>query len=153
VDGLELRLSVHLSPRLAFASFTSRAPVTNVRNLSSPFWKGALGRPDRRCLVPVTDFREWSGEKGSKREHWFSVRERPIFSFAGVWRPTEAGPAMAFPTCGYLGNPAEHVVGAIHDKAIPVILPEEDEAGWLSGAYDDVCSLASPFPSQLMEVR
>jgi putative SOS response-associated peptidase YedK len=130
-----------------------RAPVTNVRNLASPFWKGALGRPDRRCLVPVTDFCEWSGEKGSKQEHWFSVRERPIFSFAGVWRPTAAGPAMAFLTCGYLGDPTEHVVGAIHDKAIPVILHEEDEAGWLSGAYDEVCSLAEPFPSQLMEVR
>lgn len=33
-----------------------RAPVTNVRNLSSPFWRGALSRPDRRCLVPVTEF-------------------------------------------------------------------------------------------------
>jgi hypothetical protein len=28
-----------------------------------------------------------------------------------------------------------------------------DDPGHLSGAYDDVCSLAEPFPSQLMEVR
>ena len=27
---------------------SSRAPVTNVRNLSSPFWRSALNRPDRR---------------------------------------------------------------------------------------------------------
>jgi putative SOS response-associated peptidase YedK len=33
---------------------TGRAPVTNVRNLASPFWRGALNNPDRRCLVPVT---------------------------------------------------------------------------------------------------
>jgi putative SOS response-associated peptidase YedK len=76
----------------------ARAPVTNVRNLSSPFWRSALNRPDRRCLVPVTEFCEWSGEKGSKREHWFSLPSAPIFAFAGVWRPTEEGNAFAFLT-------------------------------------------------------
>ena len=34
-------------------------PVTNVRNLASPFWRSALKDPARRCLVPVTKF--WSG--------------------------------------------------------------------------------------------
>jgi hypothetical protein len=42
---------------------------------------------------------EWSGEKGSKREHWFSVPSHEIFAFAGVWRPTEQGNAYAFLTC------------------------------------------------------
>ena len=31
-------------------------PVTNVRNLSSPFWRSALNDPARRCLVPVPSF-------------------------------------------------------------------------------------------------
>lgn len=34
-------------------------PVTNVRNLSSPFWRSALATPARRCLVPVTAFSEY----------------------------------------------------------------------------------------------
>lgn len=33
-------------------------PVTNVRNLTSPFWRTALSRPDRRCLVPFSAFSE-----------------------------------------------------------------------------------------------
>ena len=37
-------------------------PVTNVRNLASPFWRTALSRPDRRCLVPVTAFADWTAE-------------------------------------------------------------------------------------------
>lgn len=44
-----------------------------MRDLASPFLPLALKSPERRCLVPVTDFCEWSGEKGSKREYWFSV--------------------------------------------------------------------------------
>ena len=69
----------------------ARAPVTNVRNLQSPFWRSALNNPLRRCLVPVTEFCEWEGEPGSKRERWFSVAGERLFAFAGVWRPTDAG--------------------------------------------------------------
>jgi putative SOS response-associated peptidase YedK len=124
-----------------------RAPVTNVRNLSSPFWRSALSRPDWRCLVPVTDFCEWSGEKGAKLEHWFRLPAAPIFAFAGVWRPTEAGKAYAFLTCD--ANP---LVAPIHPKAMPLILHPEDYERGLDAETADACSLAAPFPSQLMQV-
>lgn len=122
-----------------------KAPVTNVRNLSSPFWRTALSRPDRRCLVPVTDFCEWEGQVGSKVPRWFSVPSRPIFAFAGVWRPTETGKAFAFLTCE-----PNAVVAPVHAKAMPVILHEEDYGAWLDGAFEAACALAAPFPSQLM---
>lgn len=125
----------------------SRAPVANVRNLSSPFWRSALKNPERRCLVPVTDFCEWSGEKSSKIEHWFSVPSHGIFAFAGVWRPTEAGRAYAFLTCE--PNP---LVAPIHAKAMPVILHPEDYGRWLEDEQASACELAQPFPSQLMMV-
>lgn len=35
-------------------------------------------------VMPVTEFCEWSGEKGSKQEHWFSLPAAPIFTFAGI---------------------------------------------------------------------
>lgn len=121
--------------------------ITNVRNLRSPFWKNMIGNPGSRCLVPVTDFCEWEGDTGAKKERWFSVPSRPIFAFAGVWRSSEQGRAFAFLTC----EPNE-IVRPIHQKAMPVILHDEDFDDWLSGAYDEVCSLASPYPSQLMGV-
>ena len=124
-----------------------RAPVTNVRNLASPFWRTALSRPDRRCLVPFTDFCEWEGEKGARVARWFGVPTRLIVSFAGVWRPTEFGPAFAFLTTD--PNP---LVGRVHPKAMPVVLHEEDETGWLAGNYDEICALATPYPSQLMSM-
>jgi putative SOS response-associated peptidase YedK len=129
-----------------------RAPVTNVRNLASPFWRRTLSKPERRCLVPVTSFCEWEGEKGSKVERWFSLPASPIFAFAGVWRPVPVGEdrwrgAYAFLTCE--PNP---LVAPIHPKAMPVILHPEDYDRWLSDPYADACSLAQPFPSQLMAV-
>lgn len=133
-----------------------RQPVVNVRNTASPFWRSALENPERRCLVPATEFQEWSVEPdpvtGKKTKHWFSMPSRPIFAMAGVWRPTATGPVFAFLTCGYDGDPAQHVVGAIHPKAIPVLLHDEDHERWLAATLHDALSLACAFPSQLMAV-
>lgn len=132
-------------------------PVVNVRNYTSPFWRSALENNERRCLVPVTEFQEWSVEPmpdtGKKKPFWFQVPSRPIFAFAGVWRPTESVPVYAFLTCGYEGDASTHVVGAIHPKACPVILHEEDYDKWLHADLDDALSLACAYPSQLMAIR
>jgi putative SOS response-associated peptidase YedK len=80
-------------------------------------------------------------------KRWFSVPSRPIFAFAGIWRPTEDAAAFAFLTCE--ANP---IVAAVHPQAMPVILHPEDHEGWRSGDHDDVCALVSPYPSQLMGV-
>ena len=131
-------------------------PVTNVCNYTSPFWKSALANPSRRCLVPVTEFQEWSVEPmpdtGKKKPFWFRVPSRPVFAFAGIWRPTECLPVYSFLTCGYDGDAATHVVGAIHPKACPVILHPEDYDSWLHADLDDALSLACAYPSQLMAV-
>ena len=133
-----------------------KSAVVNVRNYASPFWRTALAKPERRCLVPVTEFQEWSVEPdpltGKKTKHWFAVPSRSIFAFAGVWRSTEQGAAYAFLTCGYDGDPAGHVVGAIHPKAMPVILHEEDFDRWLQSPIDEAIPLACAFPSQLLSV-
>ncbi len=132
-----------------------KGPVVNLRNFTSPFWRSALANPERRCLVPVTRFQEWSfapdPATGKKRPHWFTVPSQPIFTFAGIWRPTDTGPVFAFLTCGYEGDPSTHIVGAIHPKAMPVILHQENYADWLNGQPAD--KLAAPFPSQLLSVE
>jgi putative SOS response-associated peptidase YedK len=129
-------------------------PVTNVRNLSSPFWRGALDNPLRRCLVPVTRFCEWTAEADPvtkrKSKCWFGMGEghEPLFAFAGIWRPGEGGPFMAFLTCD-----ANQLVGAIHPKAMPVMLrPGDDCDRWLSAERVDACALAQPFADTDMQL-
>lgn len=118
--------------------------ITNVRNLSSPFWRSMLAKPERRCLVPFSQFAEPKPNAG-RVEVWFSVTDAPVAALAGVWRPSDLGNVFAFLTCE--PNP---LVAPIHPKAMPVILLFEDYSRWLYG--EDAATLAVPFPSQLMRV-
>ena len=132
-------------------------PITNVRNLDSPFWRGALSSPERRCIVPVTSFCEWTAEPDPetkrKAKVWFGLNEgaHPLFAFAGLWRPggrDGEGPFMAFLTCD-----SNEVVGAIHPKAMPVMLrPGADVERWLSAERADACALARPFADTDMRI-
>jgi putative SOS response-associated peptidase YedK len=125
----------------------AKGPVTNARNLASPFWRTALSNPERRCLIPASEFCEWQGETGSKIARWFSVPSQPIFAFAGVWKPLEDGAAFAMLTCE-----PNAMVAPVHPKAMPVILHPEDYALWLTAPMEKALPLAMPFPSQLMAV-
>ncbi len=127
---------------------TQNRPVTNVRNLESPFWIGTLRHPELRCLVPVTQFQEWSGERGAKTQHWFSLPSQPLFAFAGIWRDT--GDMVHF---AFLTTEPNALVEPIHPKAMPVILHAEDYDTWLSADWKDAQRLVAPFPSQLMVVE
>jgi putative SOS response-associated peptidase YedK len=128
-------------------------PVTNIRNLASPFWRSALENVERRCIVPVTQFCEWTAEPDPdtkrKRKVWFGMHEahEPLFAFAGLWRPGEGGPYMAFLTCD-----ANAIVGAVHPKAMPVMLRPDDALAWLDHDRETACALALPFADADMRI-
>lgn len=126
-------------------------PVTNVRNLASPFWRSALKEPSRRCLVPVTKFCEWTCDPDPltkrKSKVWFAHKEAPVFAFAGISRPGDACSFMAFLTC----EPNE-LVGSVHPKAMPVMLEPDDFDRWLRSPHEDACALAVPFPHAKMQI-
>jgi putative SOS response-associated peptidase YedK len=52
------------------------APVTNIRNTSSPHWRGWL-KPENRCLVPVNSFAEYAPEPNPETKKkdvvWFAL--------------------------------------------------------------------------------
>ena len=69
-------------------------PVTNIRNVASPHWRGWLSARNR-CLVPATSFCEYADTTPRKTPTWFALSEdRPLFAFAGLWTPL-AGRARA----------------------------------------------------------
>ncbi len=143
-------------PPRAVADGNAR-PVTNVRNLTSPFWVGTLRHREYRCLVPVTSFMEWGQAAdpatGRKRQHWFALPSQPLFAFAGIWRDSAIpGGEDGVPSFAFLTTDANRLVGAVHPKAMPVILHPEDWEGWLTADWTDAAALVAPYPSQLMTV-
>jgi putative SOS response-associated peptidase YedK len=129
-------------------------PVTNVRNVASPYWKGWL-KPEWRCLVPATSFCEWT-DTTPKVPHWFALgEERPLFAFAGIWRPWtgerkgEAGEHLLF---SFLTTTPNQVVRPVHAKALPVILQPNEWEAWLTGPVEDALALQRPLPSELLKV-
>jgi putative SOS response-associated peptidase YedK len=101
------------------------APITNIRNVGSPHWRGWLGNQNR-CIVPATSFCEYADTKPRKTPKWFALgQDRPLFAFAGLWTPWRGvrGPKNA-PVDGqhelfdFLTTEPNAVVAPIHPKAM-----------------------------------
>jgi putative SOS response-associated peptidase YedK len=114
-------------------------PVTNIRNTSSPHWRGWL-KPENRCLVPFNSFAEYAPEPNPETKKkdvvWFALNDdRPLTAFAGIWtefggdRRTKSkpipGPHLVY---GFLTTAPNAIVEPIHDKAMPVILTTDEHA-------------------------
>jgi putative SOS response-associated peptidase YedK len=133
-------------------------PVTNVRNVKSPYWRGWL-KAEFRCLVPVTSFCEYTDSQ-PKVPHWFALSEdRPLFAFAGIWRPwTGTRGTKADPVEGehllysFLTSEANEVVKPIHAKAMPVLLTSDQFDTWLEAPTEEALQLQRPFPADQLQV-
>jgi putative SOS response-associated peptidase YedK len=132
-----------------------KRPVTNIRNLNSGYWRGWLEQPRFRCLVPATSFVEYTDTQ-PKVAHWFALGdERPLFCFAGLWRPwtgvrgKEEGTHLLF---GILTTEANELTKPIHAEAMPVMLTGNDLETWMHGSVEDATALAQPFPAELMKI-
>jgi putative SOS response-associated peptidase YedK len=127
-------------------------PVTNVRNVASPYWRGWL-KPEFRCLVPATSFCEYTDSQ-PKVPHWFALApDRPPFAFAGIWRPwtgTRKGEADEHLLFAFLTTEPNEVVRPVHAKAMPVILTAETWDVWLAADTVDALRLQRPFLAERM---
>jgi putative SOS response-associated peptidase YedK len=131
------------------------APVTNVRNLKSPYWRGWL-KAEWRCLVPATSFCEWTDSR-PKVTHWFALDEsRPLFAFAGIWRlwtGERKGEFAEHRLFAFLTTESNDVVRPIHAKAMPVLLttPEEWDV-WLTGSTNEATVMQKPLPNDALRI-
>jgi putative SOS response-associated peptidase YedK len=136
------------------------APITNIRNTASPHWRAWL-KTEHRCVVPFTSFCEYADTKPRKTATWFALdEERPLAFFAGIWttwhgrRGTKANPVEGeHQLFGFLTTNANTEVGAVHPKAMPVILTSgEAVEQWLTLPMKEALALQKPLPDGALRI-
>jgi putative SOS response-associated peptidase YedK len=160
-DGRELILARWgmPSPIFALEGKKSDPGVTNVRNVKSPHWRRWLAI-ESRCLVPFTSFAENEVLPDGRRPPvWFSFDEsRPIAFFASIWtRWTSIRKVKEGETTNdifaFLTTDANAEVGAIHPKAMPVILTtEEERETWMTASPEEALRLQRPLPDGSLRI-
>jgi putative SOS response-associated peptidase YedK len=115
--------------------------TTNIRNVKSKHWTRWLG-VENRCVVPFNSFSEFNKAEGG--DIWFALDEsRPLACFAGIWtnwtsvRKVKEGETTN-DLYAFLTTEPNAEVGAIHPKAMPVILTTPDEVEtWMTAPPDE----------------
>jgi putative SOS response-associated peptidase YedK len=124
--------------------------TTNIPNVKSKHWTRWLATQNR-CVVPFNSFSEFN--KGEGGDIWFALDEtRPLACFAGIWtnwtsvRKVKEGETTNV-LYAFLTTEPNAEVGAIHPKAMPVILTTPDEVEtWMSASPDEALKLQRPLP-------
>jgi putative SOS response-associated peptidase YedK len=147
------------SPVFALTGKNSDPGVTNVRNVKSPHWRRWLGI-ESRCVVPFTSFSENEAlPNGSRPPVWFAFDDaRPLAFFAGIWtRWTSVRKVKEGETTNdifaFLATEPNKAVGAIHPKAMPVILTTREEIDcWMTAPTEEAIKLQRPLPNDALMI-
>lgn len=85
----------------------------------------------KRCLVPSNCFYEWKTDNGKKIPYKITVKNRPLFAFAGiydVWQQPVSG--LEIYSYAIITTEPNSIIKPIHNR-MPVILLPEQEKTWL----------------------
>lgn len=136
-----------------------RANTLNARSdtvFEKPSFRSAIRK--RRCLVPADGFYEWRTLGGKKYPYFIYLKDKDIFSFAGIWEEwTDHSTGEVLKTFSILTTEANPLMEKIHNtkKRMPVILRGEKELEWIKKdiTQEDILALTKPLDEGLMEAH
>ncbi len=121
-----------------------------------PAFRSSVKR--KRCLVLTDGFYEWMHHGKEKYPHYIYLKDRKLFSFAGIWEEwldKETGELRK--TYSILTTEANGLMERIHNskKRMPVILPKELEGKWLDESLEkeEVLEMTGPYPEEEMQAH
>lgn len=107
----------------------------------------------KRCLILADGFYEWKKEGTTKRPYLFTLTDRKLFSFAGIWDAWKNPEGKVLQSCTIITTAANELMKPIHER-MPVILEKESEEAWLDSSIKDplkLKSLLAPYPTMKMK--
>lgn len=124
-------------------------PVNNARfDKLGTFWRRWAIEPENRCLIPTARYAEAVGLPGRMTETWLSVKDQPIFAWAGLWRDS---PEWGTCYTGVMTDNAPELID-IHDRS-PVIIDPEHWDTWLTARLEDLYQFEPPYPAERLAVQ
>lgn len=88
--------------------------------LEKPTFKSAFLK--HRCLIPATGYFEWRHFGEKKQPYYVTLKNQPIFAFAGIWSSWE--------TCAIITMEAPDFLQTLHER-VPAIVSPEHYKTWL----------------------
>lgn len=102
---------------------------------------------ERRCLIPVTGFFEWTQDAEGTRWPWYIHGEQTL-ALAGVWQ--EWGPEdERQATCAIVTTGANETISKVHHR-MPVVIDEADWGLWLGEKGHGAATLMKPAKENLL---
>lgn len=105
----------------------------------------------RRCLIPADGLYEWQHMEKRKQPFRFTLRNKELFAFAGLWDEWRSPDGTAIRSCTILTTEPNELIQPVHNR-MPVILPPEAYDTWLDphARPKQLLPLLQPYPSELM---
>lgn len=119
-----------------YATFNARIETLQEKPTFRNAWRNA-----QRCLIPMSGYYEWKGEKGNKQPFYVSDPNVGIIVAAGlfeIWDETRL-------SCTMLTRPAANEIEHIHSR-MPVMLNIDSANEWMNNksGIDDLLKLDLP---------
>lgn len=99
---------------------------------SKPTFRTAWSQ--HRCVIPVSGYYEWTGEKGSKQPWWITAQSNAhCMWFAGLYSRLGSG----LHTCTIITRSALPQISHIHART-PIILNQSELSDWMNGSISTI---------------
>lgn len=97
------------------------------------FEKPTFKKPaiEGRCLIPATGYYEWKKAGDEKTPFYYTLKDRELFSFAGIYITRPDAEGKDFKTFSIITCEPNELCAQVHDR-MPVILTHDEEKDWLN---------------------
>jgi putative SOS response-associated peptidase YedK len=138
-------------PKVSFATWNAASEDVMDKKSYQP-----LITHHKTCLVLAHGFYEWDKKSGKSLPYRFTLKDRELFAFAGLWSQWKSKDGtQVYRSFTIMTTVANATVSKIHDpkNRMPVILDRYSEPFWLSKntCPKDLLSLCRPYADDQME--